>query len=339
MFTGKIHIAGLITLIMLALCSCFEEDNRVDPHIPGDEETFVFEKSIYFNQSFFDLSNNEILAENENSAWVLRFASQTGDWHIGINSSNYWGVFKSRTADLDSVPDRPATEEWIFDKSTGESDSTAMAGWVKFSDGDTLYSDHIYLLGVYDGIGYKANWAIQFKAVDETSYQFRLMSWPSGTWTDYTIPKDPFYNYQYFTTSDGGKVLQIEPQRDLWDLRFTQYGSILYTDDGIPTPYYVRGVLLNRNGVTAAIDSVNSFADITFENLPEYSFSLIEDVIGYEWKDVEIDMNTNTAVYTVNPDITYIIWDTEGFYFKLRFISYYNDQGEKGFPVFEHVRL
>jgi hypothetical protein len=44
-------------------------------------------------------------------------------------------------------------------------------------------------------------------------------------------------------------------------------------------------------------------------------------------------------VYTVIPGITYIIIDTEGFFYKLRFVSYYNDQGEKGFPVIEHLRL
>ncbi|KKK85378.1 hypothetical protein LCGC14_2773880, partial [marine sediment metagenome] len=37
--------------------------------------------------------------------------------------------------------------------------------------------------------------------------------------------------------------------------------------------------------------------------------------------------------------ITYIIRDTEDFFYKMRFISYYNDLGEKGYPVIEHSRL
>jgi len=87
------------------------------------------------------------------------------------------------------------------------------------------------------------------------------------------------------------------------------------------------------------LDSINSFESITFNHLPEYSFSRRRDFIGYDWKDVEVDENSNTAVYTVNSDKIYIIRDTEGFYYKFRFISYYNDLGEKGFPVFEHKRL
>jgi hypothetical protein len=50
-------------------------------------------------------------------------------------------------------------------------------------------------------------------------------------------------------------------------------------------------------------------------------------------------MNSNTAVYTIRPGITYIIQDTEEIFYKMRFISYYNDLGEKGFPVIEHARL
>ena len=97
--------------------------------------------------------------------------------------------------------------------------------------------------------------------------------------------------------------------------------------------------MLNRYGVIAALDTINTFADITIENLPEYSFSQREDIIGYEWKSVAVDENSGTAVYTVNSNFIYIIRDNEEFYYKLRFISFYNDMGEKGFPVIEHVRL
>jgi hypothetical protein len=161
----------------------------------------------------------------------------------------------------------------------------------------------------------------------------------ANEWIEFEIPKSPVHNYQYFTTSGNGKMIEIEPDQDLWDLQFTQYGSIIFTDEGEPTPYYVRGVLLNRHIVSAAVDSVSAFGDISFEDIAGYSFSRQQDFIGYEWKSVEVDVNSNTAVYTVVPGITYIILDTDGFFYKFRFVSYYNDLGEKGFPVIEHLRL
>jgi hypothetical protein len=318
---------------------CFEGDEKVSPHIPGDELSFAFEKSIYFYQSYFDLGTNSIMAENGNAEWVLRFGARAGDWHVGVNSANYWGVYNTGSENPDSIPDNPEQDKWIFDHSSGDPDSSAFAGWVIFTEEDTTYTHHIYLLGSYDGISYKASWAVQLYHVDKTQYQFRIRAITGSAWQDFEIPKSPNYNYQHFTTSGGGKTVQIEPDQDLWDLQFTQYGSIIFTDEGEPTPYYVRGVLLNRHIVSTSVDSVNAFANITFEHLSGYNFSRQQDFIGYEWKDVEVDVNSNTAVYTVRPDITYIIMDTEGFFYKFRFVSYYNDLGEKGFPVIEHLRL
>jgi hypothetical protein len=336
---SKIHIIYIMIALAGLMGSCFEEDKMVPPHIPGDEQSFEFEKSIYHFQSFFDLGTNSIMAENGNSDWMLRFAAHPGDWHIGINSADYWAAFNTGTSDPDSIPDSPDPDNWVFDHSSGDPDSSAFAGWVKFSDEDTLYTGHIYLLGKNDGIRYKPSWIIQFYKVDQNVYRFRFKSLTGEEWQDFEIPKSPSHNYQYFTTSRYGKLVQIEPVQDNWDLLFTQYGSILYTSDGVPTPYYVRGVLLNRHVVIAAVDSVSHFADISFEDIGGYTFSNQQDFIGYEWKSVEVDENSNTAVYKVVPDITYIVKDTEGFFYKLRFISFYNDMGKKGFPVIEYLRL
>lgn len=336
---GNQHIISIIITLSVLLGGCFEGDELVQPHVPGDEQSYEFEKSIYRTQSYFDLGTNSILAENGNSDWVMRFAAYTGDWHIGINTADYWGVYNTGTSDLDSIPDAPDADKWIFDHSSGDPDSSAFAGWVIFTEEDTMYTGHIYLLGKYDGIKYTPTWAVQFTKVNESVYKFGMKAMSADEWNEFEIPKSTFHNYQYFTTTGNGKLVQIEPDQDLWDLQFTQYGSIIYTDEGVPTPYYVRGVLLNRHIVAASADSVSAFADITFEDIGGYTFSKRQDFIGYEWKSVEVDVNSNTAVYTVRPGITYIILDTEGFFYKFRFISYYNDLGEKGFPVIEHLRL
>jgi len=334
------HIIYIILIISALSAGCFEEDEKVPPHIPGDEQHFAFDKSIYFTQSYFDLSSNSILAENGNAEWVLRFAAQARDWHIGVNSGNYWGVYNTGTDNPDSIPDNnPAPEEWIFDHSSGDLDSSAFAGWVNFAAEDTTYTNNIYLLGTYDGLSFKASWAVQFTHVDESCYKFRMRAVTGVDWQDFEISKSQFHNYQHFTTSGGGQQVQIEPDRDLWDLQFTQYGTIIFTNEGVPTPYYVRGVLMNRHMVSAAVDSLKAFVDITFEDVAGYRFSRQQDFIGYEWKDVEVDINSGTAVYTVIPGITFIIMDTEGFFYKLRFVSYSNGPSERGFPVFEHLRL
>ena len=50
------------------------------------------------------------------------------------------------------------------------------------------------------------------------------------------------------------------------------------------------------------------------------------NVIGYDWKIYDFD----TGFYTIDPSATYILSDTEGYFYKLRFIDFYNENGEKG---------
>ena len=75
--------------------------------------------------------------------------------------------------------------------------------------------------------------------------------------------------------------------RQRWDLCFTQYSTILYDDNNVATPYLVRGVYINMNGTTAARDTINSFNDITANDISDYTFSSAQDAIGYDWKDYQ----------------------------------------------------
>ena len=52
-------------------------------------------------------------------------------------------------------------------------------------------------------------------------------------------------------------------------------------------------------------------------------------MIGYDWKSY------NSGTYEVDINKNYIIKTTEDLYYKIHFIDFYNDQGEKGTPKFE----
>jgi hypothetical protein len=87
--------------------------------------------------------------------------------------------------------------------------------------------------------------------------------------------------------------------------------------------------------VLAARDTIHDFMDINAENIAGLEFTTRADVIGYEWKDYNFDM----GVYTIVPDMNYVIRDRDGYFYKLRFVDFYSDEGVKGFPTFEFVRL
>lgn len=334
-----IIILFLAAISLIIVNSCFEEDSPVLPHQPGQEETFEFERSIYYYQSYYDLSTNKVVQYNENSEWLLGFEATGNGWRIIVNSSDYWAVQNTGISEFNQVSPDPDPDSWIFDSSGGNPDSTAAGSWVLFTEDDTVYSGSLYLLGHYNGITYIPEWKFIFDFVDKYEYRFRYSDMDDTIPVNYQLLKNLDYNYIYFNPENGGMTLIMEPPKNNWDLLFTQYGSILYTREGVPTPFFVRGVYLNKAGVTVTIDTVKSFNDIDFNELARYNFSDRQDFIGYDWKAVTVDLQSNTAVYTVNSNYTYIIRDMEGFYYKLRFISYYNNLGEKGYPAFEFVKL
>ena len=59
------------------------------------------------------------------------------------------------------------------------------------------------------------------------------------------------------------------------------------------------------------------------------------DGIGHDWKYYDFD----AGIYTIRPNMNYLIRSVTGYYFKLRFTAFYNRDGLKGYPVIEYQRL
>jgi hypothetical protein len=118
-------------------------------------------------------------------------------------------------------------------------------------------------------------------------------------------------------------------------LQFGKYSTLLFTDVGDPYPYLVTGVLLNPYKTVAAMDTIHQFEEVSFNIAEKQNFVIQKDIIGYEWKDYDFD----NGMYQVDPEKIYILKNRIGYYYKLRFIDYYNSTGEKGFPTFEFLRL
>ncbi|MBE9519228.1 MAG: hypothetical protein IMY68_11685, partial [Bacteroidetes bacterium] len=127
----------------------------------------------------------------------------------------------------------------------------------------------------------------------------------------------------------------IAPQADQWSLLFSKYTTMLVTDEGDDYPYLVVGILLNPNGVAAAMDTIHNFMDMDSDDITELEYSTHADAIGYDWKYYNFD----AGVYTIVPDMNYVIRDRDGFFYKFRFVDFYSDEGVKGYPTFEFVRL
>ena len=165
---------------------------------------------------------------------------------------------------------------------------------------------------------------------DDKSFKIRVAKLDNSSDTSAIILKnnDTELTQFYFKTMS---VEAIEPNKNDWHLQFTQYTDFDLTEEGDTIPYLVRGVLINQFTTKVARLNGVDFSTITKVDVQNLNFSNAKNVIGYDWKDFSLQ----TGIYEVLPDIVYIIKEVSGNYYKLQFVDFYNDAGEKGYPKFK----
>ncbi|MBN2348323.1 MAG: HmuY family protein [Bacteroidales bacterium] len=316
------------------LASCFEEDVPVDPY-PGDVTTIENNISEYY--SYFDFETGRVIHTHKFDDWDLGFACGKNDWHVRVNSPKGLFIAPTESQDILTVDFSFPVTGWKFDKPSGNPDSSAVGKWVDNSGDLYNYSNTVYLLGEKTDVSYQPLFALQFIFVDSTRYQFISKDFFTSLIDTITILKTDSANFTFYNFKLKSQ-LNLEPEKQKYDLIFQIYYEMLYTDDGIPTPYPVRGVFLNPNAVEAALDTLDSFDEIREDNISTYQFSNKADIIGYDWKDVTVDFDAGSAVYFIVQGRTYIIRSVEGNYYKLKFLSY-TFNGINGYPRFEFKQI
>lgn len=309
----------LFLIIGLLLTSCFKDELPIDKHESGEAvEVQVELGQDYGNQVFYSLTNNITVLTNEKTDWDLAFESSTTGFHILLNTSRGMAIHRS-ALNFDEVTDDSGLD-WTWDMQSGNLDSTAFGDWV--TDG------FLYVLDFgYDAsgshLGYKK---IIVSAVSETEYSIEFGDIADANPQVVTFSKNPDNLFTYYKIGEG--EVTIAPPNEDWDLNFTQYTHVFHNPD---QPYVVTGVLLNRFNTAASRIENKPFTDVGFDDIASLTFSSDIDYIGYDWKTYDF----GNSIYIVHPEVTYIIQTSQGVYYKLHFIDFYNDLGEKGFPKME----
>jgi len=313
--------------IVFLLFSCEKTEIPIEPHNMGEiESNQINMQSDYRNQIFYNLNNNIAIKENLKTDWDLAFESSSEGWRILLNTSTFSRVSKVTNSNFED-PISTSNLLWQWENPIGIQEGTAI--------GDYRNENTIYVInrGVdIDGnqAGYKK---IMIDSVNNEYYIITYANLDNTNTNTVQVQKDNSKNFQYFSFNTN-TLIDIEPSKEEWDLIFTQY-THLYNDPELPPSYLVTGVLTNYlNNVLVAKDTVNTFEDINYTTVESYIFSNNQNEIGYDWKTY-----AGSDGYIINSHITYIIKDISNRYFKLRFVDFYNSNGEKGYPSFEIQEL
>jgi len=312
---------------ILLLSSCLKEDTPVPAHQAGNIETVQIEVGYpYTYQVYYDCSSNQVVATNTKYDWDLAFECSANGFHILNNTAR--GEFTANLGNVDFYSvNSVANVTWNWDAENGNLDSTAIGNWQN--------TNNIYILNLqYDAngnhLGYKK---IQFLTVDNTSYTFKSANLDGTNEHIYTVIKNNNLNFIHFTFNNNGQTLALEPNKNDWDLLFTNH---YHKFSNLPMPFVLTQVLSNKyNGVLIAEDNSGAFQQITLSDTSKYTFTNNWDEIGYDWKI----RNNQDNSFTIDNNKSFLIKTVEGLFYKIRFIDFYNENGVKGYPTFEIQQL
>ncbi len=325
---------------MLCLSSCFKKDDAIVLPLGTTEISSCFMGDNYEKQMYFDLSSNTFI-EKQLVDWDISFESSDNGFGVFINTGYNIKVRKANIYNLNETLVRDTTyikqQSELVDGSDGKISSSAIGDWrsYKINDGSGGYIYGIYFIELSYLTGTDRFRRLQIIGVSDSVYAIKITKLDEFNAPITLIHKNKMQNFTFYSFKNGGGVVDnVEPPKTMWDIEFTKYKTV------IPNPpttilYSVLGVFSNRNNVTVGIDSTSKFEDIDAKYISNYNFSTNKDAIGYEWKTFD----RTSYVYTVNSNITFIIKDTDGDYYKMRFLDYYDKFRVKGNPKFEFIRI
>lgn len=334
----------IIALSIIFFNGCMPEDIPVTPFNRGNERIAIAEMGVdYLNQIYFKLDDDTAVKQNLYPIWDLAFSCDDDHFHVYLNSARFMRAYDFGKVDFNSISIKQIVkipdEDWKHDKPDGTFDSTAIGNWWISKNDSILTKGHTYVIdrGFNEkkiSGGYKK---FSFIGFSNNKYVFRFSNPDGSDEKIYEIEKSKNKNHIFFNFDNGGKVLDLEPNNTDWDLHFTRFTELLADNAGNPMWYLVTTVLINTKFVRAGLlNSKKAFSEVTIEDTSSVKLSNLRNIIGYDWKGYDF-VGTNT--YTIYPEKIYIIQDCKGFFWKLHFIDFFNDKGEKGYPKFEYKKL
>ncbi len=314
-------------VLTLFLSSCLKEETPVPLPEPGDMETVIIEIGFpYLNQVYYDCETNKVVKTNTKYDWDISFECLPTGSHILLNNAT--GML---AANFGNVPFSSVTSvsgvTGLWDNPNGNLDSTAFGNWIN--------TNNVYVVDrQYDDLGnHRGYRKLQFLDVNTLTYTFKFSNLDGSNEQTVIVYKNSSNNFIHYSFDNGGQALSLEPEKNSWDLLFTNHH---YKFDNLTLPFVLTQTLTNKfNGVMVAEDNNNNFFNITLKDTSNYTFTNYWDEIGYDWKI----RNSSDNSFTIDANKSFLVKTTQGLFYKLRFIDFYNSQGQKGYPTFEIQRL
>jgi hypothetical protein len=251
-----------------------------------------------------------------------------------MNSGNYNArIVKSNTNNMKASITVPGIDStWGYDPANNWLDSAYLRNW-RSANGST--KDEVYIFRQGNSQASMRYYKFKIKAVSIDNYTLEYDTIIGITPKTITIPKNAKKNFVYFSFSNGGKALDLEPEKTTWDIVCMPYHEPFYYAS--PFLYYpVTGVLSNSYNTMSAGDSTitSNFSKFSIDSISKYQLNNANNNIGYNWKKPDANYN-----YITNSNLLYLVKTQQGHLYKMHFLDFYFQGTEKGAPKMEWERI
>lgn len=280
----------------------------------------------YVNQVWYSLETGQktSIAADE---WDIAFPTNNRSVAVRINDGGGVHLWKYPDGDQTSwaTLDTAGLSSWKecynseSDWDLGAFNDHASSGQFDYGWGDYDVSDHhvraksVFIIQLTDGSFRK----IMIEDMDAVSgtYSFKYADLDGSNEITDTLHLADFNgkNFAYYSL-ENNQELNPEPQKNEWDLLFTQYTSMIPAGPDTMA-YVVTGVVSNVNEGVAKVEGVEVS---TYEDYESHTLDSAKNVIGYDWKSYDM----NGGGYQVADSTLFFILDKNENIWKVVFTGF-----------------
>ncbi|SDR76933.1 HmuY protein [Polaribacter sp. KT25b] len=325
------------------------EGASISPEVGGPNEP---------NQVYIDLSTNTTNAVKRDS-WDLGFYAGS-EYRVTLNGSLYMAAGQLSETDIDVVISTSAEVQELQPKVAVGTFDAANTTYVDSPDGTitataiaeisaTDANNKVYLLNLGDEIGTETPATGSVDISDDSrgwkkirilksgnDYVLQYADLDATTHKEITISKSATHSFTFFSFNTESEVI-VAPEKTKWDLNFTVftneisgYGSYGYSD-------YVTNNTKAEVKVYMIDTDVDAFTYDSFSLLDVNNTNFTNDQrsIGSSWRNG----GGPGSLPSLKENVFYIVKDTDGNLYKLKFLALTNADGERGHPEFVYSLL
>lgn len=259
---------------------------------------------------------------------------------VGFNTFANLGYVDSPWGELKSAQNTKGRQTAIAEVSASEADNKVYLVNMGFAVGTTPPEKGAVKLD-----GDTRGWKKVRITRSGNDYVIHYANLNDTTHKSITIKKDPAYNF-VFVSLNQEKIVDVQPEKTKWDISFTGLTNYTAMGPGKEITYYFADMVINNlyGGVRVhkVIATEANKRDAEYEafnkskaNEIDFNDSKLAHQlgIGSSWR------KAGPQGTVVSDNVFYIIKDANGNLYKLKFLAITNDNGERGYPVFEYALL